>query len=202
MVFGSGRGSNFQSIFHKANHDTLDVLFSSVFTNNQNSGIAKFASENNINVNYLNSSEFNNHDAYEKAMLNLLQNDAPDFILLAGYMNKIPVKVINAFPNRILNIHPSLLPSFGGKGMYGEKVHKAVFNSGVKITGATVHFVTKDYDEGPIIMQKSVSLNGSESPKDIAEKVLEIEHQLYFDAFACIVNKKYKIYNSKVITQE
>lgn len=99
-------------------------------------------------------------------------------IVLAGFLKMIPVEVIEYFRNRIINIHPALLPSFGGKGMYGMNVHRAVFNSSAKVSGVSVHFVNEDYDEGKIIAQRCVDISDLNSPEQIAERVLRIEHEM------------------------
>lgn len=131
-------------------------------------------------------------------MLGLLDIYQPDFIVLAGYLKKIPQNVVKKFQNRIINIHPSLLPSFGGKGMYGHHVHKAVYQAGVKITGATVHFVNEVYDDGYIFMQESVSLSGNETVDEIATKVLAVEHELFPRALNCLINRNYDIHDNRV----
>ena len=99
--------------------------------------------------------------------------------MLAGYLKKIPSQVIRQYRNRIVNIHPALLPSFGGFGMYGHYVHEAVIASGVKVSGATVHLVTEEYDRGPIIMQKTVDIAFDDTPESLAAKVLKVEHEIF-----------------------
>lgn len=131
-----------------------------------------------------------------------LQKLECDLIVLAGYLKLIPDNLIESFENRIINIHPALLPSFGGKGMYGLNVHRAVFNSYAKVSGATVHFVDKTYDTGKIIAQRCVDISDVNSPEEIAERVLKVEHQILPDvvkAFAenkiCIEKNRIKILN-------
>ncbi|MEE9432127.1 MAG: formyltransferase family protein, partial [Melioribacteraceae bacterium] len=104
-----------------------------------------------------------------------------DLIVLAGFLKKIPNEFVSVFVNKIINIHPALLPKYGGKGMYGANVHKAVFEAQEKISGATVHFVNKIYDDGKIIEQRSVDITDVKSPTEIAERVLKIEHELLPD---------------------
>lgn len=132
-------------------------------------------------------------------MLEQLERINPDFIVLAGFLKKIPKEVVAAFPNRIVNIHPSLLPSFGGHGMYGMNVHRAVWRAGVKLSGATVHFVNDVYDDGAILLQESVSLLGSETAEQIAEKVLAVEHKLFPSALKLLVEGRFKYEQNKVI---
>lgn len=111
-------------------------------------------------------------------LLNLFDKNNIELIVLAGYLKIVPIEITNRYKNRIINIHPALLPSFGGKGMYGIKVHKAVFDSSCKVSGATVHFVDETYDTGKIIAQRCVDISDVKSPDEIAARVLEVEHQL------------------------
>ena len=111
-------------------------------------------------------------------LLNLFDRNNIELIVLAGYLKIIPSEITNRYKNQIINIHPALLPSVGGKGMYGMKVHKAVFDSSCKVSGATVHFVDESYDTGKIIAQRCVDISDAQSPEEIAARVLEVEHQL------------------------
>jgi phosphoribosylglycinamide formyltransferase-1 len=112
-------------------------------------------------------------------MLALLKSHNVEFIALAGYLKKIPSAVVREYRHRILNIHPALLPSFGGQGMYGHHVHEAVLASGVKISGATVHLVDEEYDRGPIVLQKTVVVDEHDTPDSLAAKVLKVEHEIF-----------------------
>ena len=135
----------------------------------------------------------NNHE-----LLRLLNKNEVDLIVLAGFLKLIPNEIIDAFRNRIINIHPALLPSFGGKGMYGINVHKAVFDSSAKVSGATVHFVDYTYDTGSIIAQKCVDISDVKSPEEIAERVLKIEHELLPFVIKKLVFNEVKIENKRV----
>jgi phosphoribosylglycinamide formyltransferase-1 len=114
------------------------------------------------------------------SLLSILQSENPDLVVMSGYMRKIPENVLEYFENRIINIHPALLPSFGGKGCYGIHVHEKVLEAGVKITGVTVHYVNKDYDTGKIIAQSVVPVLPGDTPNILAERVLHEEHNLYW----------------------
>lgn len=198
-VFGSGIGSNFQAIFTQSLQDKLDVKFALIVSNNSQSGILEFAKHHHVDTFVYHEAKYENSQTAATILNEKLSDYQIDYILLAGYMKKIPSQIIHAYPNKILNIHPSLLPSFGGKGMYGNHVHQAVFDSGVKITGATIHFVDDEYDKGPIIKQQSVLLKGHESVEEISKAVLEVEHKLYYDAFKSIVLNQYQVNNNKVV---
>ena len=122
----------------------------------------------------------------------------PDLIVLAGYVKLIPTELTEQYPNKIINIHPALLPSFGGKGMFGMNVHNAVFNSSVKVSGATIHFVNERYDEGLIINQMAISILEAKSAEEIAEKVLEIEHRLLPETIELFADNRINIENRRV----
>jgi phosphoribosylglycinamide formyltransferase-1 len=123
----------------------------------------------------------------------LLAHYDVDLIALAGYMKRVPSKVIERFRNRILNIHPALLPKFGGTGMYGIHVHEAVLAAGEKVSGATVHIVDEEYDHGAIVVQKTVEVSANDTPETLAAKVLKIEHEIYPQALAAFATGRVHI---------
>lgn len=120
----------------------------------------------------------------------MLKDSNASCIALAGYLKKIPALVVREFHNRILNIHPALLPLFGGEGMYGRYVHEAVLASGMKVSGATVHFVNEEYDRGAILIQRCVSVERFDTPETLAAKVLEVEHTIYPLALKALVEER------------
>lgn len=127
------------------------------------------------------------------ALLNVLREFEIDFICLCGYMELVPPQVVSAFRHRIVNIHPALLPSFGGQGMYGHHVHEAVIAYGAKITGATVHFVDEEYDHGPILAQQALAVRPTDTPESLATRVQEIEKSLYVGALRLITKGLVKL---------
>lgn len=129
----------------------------------------------------------------------ILKNLNVDLVVLAGYLKLIPDDLINNFENKIINIHPALLPSFGGKGMYGINVHRAVFNSSVKVSGATVHMVDTSYDTGKIIAQKCIDISDVQSPEEIAERVLNIEHQILPEVVLAFAEDRVKFDSDRII---
>ena len=135
---------------------------------------------------------------YEE-LIPLLLDFKVDLIVLAGFLKLIPHELIDIFRNRIINIHPALLPSFGGKGMYGSNVHKAVFESSAKVSGATVHFVDYTYDTGNIIAQKCVDINDVKNPEEIADRVLRIEHQLLLEVVKAFAENRVKIESERIL---
>jgi phosphoribosylglycinamide formyltransferase-1 len=135
---------------------------------------------------------------HARLMLDFLGSHGADFIALAGYMQLIPSEVITAFPHCIVNMHPALLPSFGGKGMYGHHVHEAVIDSGEKVTGATVHLVDEVYDRGPIVMQRRVPVLDDDTAETLAARVLEVEHDIYPEALQLFAEQRVEILENKI----
>ncbi len=149
-----------------------------VISNNSSSGVLQSARALGIPAFHLSLRQFPDHTAYQTAILETLNRHQVNFIVLAGYMKKLDSRIINAFPGRIINIHPALLPKFGGEGMYGMHVHTAVIRAGERESGATVHFVSAEYDTGDIIDQVKVPVHENDTPEILAARVLEAEHRL------------------------
>lgn len=178
-VFASGGGSNFQSILDAVGRDELDLDVVLLLTDRPSAGAIERAEESGLPTVVIHPQDFHSADDYASRLAEVLHDHDANFIALAGYLKKIPVEIIRMFKNRIINIHPALLPAFGGKGMYGRRVHEAVVEYGVHWTGATVHIVDEEYDTGPIVLQEAVPVFPDDSPEDVAERVLEVEHRLY-----------------------
>ena len=176
-VFASGTGSNFINIYnHIVNGDILGNL-TLLISNNPTCKAVEFAKENGIDYQIINKFRFS--DNIEQKMLEVLNNNNIHLIILAGYMKKIPRKVIEKYDEKIINIHPALLPKFGGKGFYGMNVHKAVIDSKQEKTGITIHFVNGEYDAGDIIYQQEINVLKEDSADNLAKRVLELEHENY-----------------------
>ena len=190
-VFVSGRGSNLRAILESQKLKDL-VSVEIVISDKVDCPAFEIAKEFLIDTYCLckedGSIKFSN-------LIEILRSFDIGFIVLAGFLKKIPTEFIQAFKNQIINIHPALLPSFGGKGMYGMNVHRAVFNSSAKLSGATVHLVNEVYDAGEIIAQKSVDISELNSPEQISERVLKIEHELLPDVLEQIAIKKNSLHN-------
>jgi phosphoribosylglycinamide formyltransferase 1 len=178
-VFASGRGSNFQAILNAIEQDFLPARVTLVLSNKGDAGALEIAHTHSLPAVHLSYKQFPDEASYASAMLDALRKHNVEIIALAGYLKKIPSVVVRQYKNRILNIHPALLPSFGGAGMYGHHVHEAVIASGAKFSGATVHLVDEEYDRGPIVLQKTVSVEERDTPEILAAKVLKIEHEIY-----------------------
>jgi formyltetrahydrofolate-dependent phosphoribosylglycinamide formyltransferase len=200
-VFASGRGSNFQAILNAVGDGRLPARVTLLLSNNSNAGALKLARSQNIPAIHLSQKQYASEEAYVEQLLELLTRHKVDLIALAGYMKKIPAQVIERFRNRIVNIHPALLPSFGGPGMFGIHVHEVVLASGSKRSGATVHIVDEEYDKGPIVMQKTVDVLPGDTPESLAARVLKIEHEIYPQALAAFAANRVHIEGRSVRIQ-
>ena len=177
-VFISGGGTNLQAIINATENKEINAKIKLVFSNKKNAYGLERAKKANIETLYLNRKNFSKSEEYDEEILKVLKEKDIDLIVLAGYLGILTSKIISNYRGRIINIHPSLIPSFCGSGFYGEHVHKAVIKKGVKITGATTHFVDEIIDGGAIIMQDTVPVQMNDDYKSIAEKVLEVEYKI------------------------
>lgn len=177
-VFISGGGTNLQAIINATENKEINAKIKLVFSNKKNAYGLERAKKANIETLYLNRKNFSRSEEYDEEILKVLKEKDIDLIVLAGYLGILTSKIISNYRGRIINIHPSLIPSFCGSGFYGEHVHKAVIKKGVKITGATTHFVDEIIDGGAIIMQDTVPVQMNDDYKSIAAKVLEVEHKI------------------------
>ncbi len=188
--FASHGGSNFQTIVENIHSGYINANATLLISNNSDCFAFQRAEKLNIPYMHISSAQFEDGNEFQKTLLRVLDEYEIDLIVLAGYMRKIPISIIHKYKNRILNIHPALLPKFGGKGMYGMNVHNAVKEAGELVSGATVHIVSEEYDEGRILKQKTVAIDANDTPEKIAEKVLAIEHQIYSDTIKEIAEEK------------
>lgn len=182
-IFASGGGSNAQKIidhFKSVRQGEIALIV----TDKHKAGVIKIAEEEDIPW-YVHGS----NDMEDGTLLTLLEEDKIDFIVLAGYLKKIGQDLLDAFPKAIVNIHPALLPKFGGKGMYGMNVHKAVVAAGEVESGLTIHYVNENYDEGAIIEQFKCPIHKNDSANDVQQRVLALEHQHYPKVIENIIKK-------------
>lgn len=176
VILCSGRGSNMLAILDACEKGHITATPTGVISNNSNSLALEKAKARQIPSFSLNEDSPASRDISLKEVILKLN---PDFIILAGYLKKLPSDIIEHYPDKILNIHPALLPEFGGKGMYGLNVHEAVIEAGKNVTGVTIHYVTGEYDKGAILFQAKVPVLKNDTPESLAARVLEIEHQKY-----------------------
>ena len=173
-LFASGSGSNVQNIseyFQSNPHVEINLVLS----NNPNAYVLERAKKLGIPTHVFTRDTFYN----TREVVKILEEAQTDFIVLAGFLWLVPQNLIHAFPNRIINIHPALLPKYGGKGMYGSKVHEAVILNGEKESGITIHYVNKHYDKGSVIFQARCTVNPDDSPESLAKKVHQLEYEHY-----------------------
>jgi formyltetrahydrofolate-dependent phosphoribosylglycinamide formyltransferase len=176
-VFVSGRGSNLKSVANSIENREIEAEITAVVSDKLDCPAFEIPRRLNIPIFSVSISEKEGFMSY-KFLMQKFDELKIDLVVLAGFSKKIPDDFVDKFSDRIINIHPALLPSFGGKGMYGMNVHKAVFDRSCQVSGATVHFVNKIYDDGKIIAQRCVDISEVKSPDEIAEKVLMTEHKL------------------------
>lgn len=177
-VFASGRGSNFEALHRAIEEQNIPAQIAVVISNNSAAGALSLARSLGIPALHLSQRHYPDPAAFHHAVLQTLVRYATDLIVLAGYMKKMDAEIVRAFPQRIINIHPALLPKFGGEGMYGMHVHTAVIAAGEKESGASVHYVDEEYDRGAVIAQQRVPVLPDDTPETLAARVLAAEHQL------------------------
>ena len=182
-VFASGAGSNAQKIIEFFSGSQVSVAL--VVCNKPNAGVLEIAKKHHIATLLIEKEQFFKGNAY----VDELKEAGVNFIVLAGFLWKIPSALIRAFPHGLINIHPALLPKYGGKGMYGHHVHEAVIAAHEPESGCTVHVVTENYDEGPIVLQLRCPVESGDSPDTLAARVLELEHRAYPLAIKKVINE-------------
>ena len=178
-VFASGRGSNARAILRAIEEGRLSAHAVLVLSNRSDAGVLEIARSHGIDAVHCSEKMFDTEETFASRILSLLGERDVGLIALAGYLKRVPRAVVARYRHRIANIHPALLPAFGGAGMYGHHVHDAVIASGAKVSGATVHLVDEEYDRGPILLQRVVTVTQEDTPETLAEKVLEIEHEIF-----------------------
>ena len=200
-VMVSGGGTNLQAIIDGiANGTITNTEISFVYSNNPNAYAIERAKKAGIPYAVKSPKEFENRDDFNKALLKILQDTNPDLIVLAGCLVVIPECVVKAFPNKIINIHPSLIPAFCGTGFYGLKVHEQVLKRGVRVSGATVHFVDEGTDTGPILLQKPVMIRQDDTPEVLQKRIMEqAEWKIMPMAIDMIANGRVRVEDHKVI---
>ncbi len=203
-VLVSGGGTNLQAILDGIDQGQIqNAEVVAVISNNQGAYALERAAKHKIPGCCISPKQFENREEFHKALLAKLQEMKVDLVVLAGFLVAVPPMIVEAFPNRIINIHPSLIPSFCGVGYYGLRVHEAVLERGVKVTGATVHFVDNGTDTGPIILQKAVKVEQGDTPSVLQRRVMEkAEWKILPMAIDLIANDRLEVVDGKVFTKE
>lgn len=198
-VFLSGRGSNFSALLDATVAGAVDGRIVLVISNKEEAGGLAVAREAGIPALWLSERHFTSPEEYTSRLLALCEQHGVDFIVLAGYLKKIPDPLVQRYRNRLINIHPALLPSFGGAGLYGRRVHEAVLAYGCKVSGATVHLVDAEYDTGAPVLQECVPVLEGDTPETLAARVLEVEHRLLPRAVQLFARGRVRIEGRRVI---
>ncbi|MEM0961885.1 MAG: phosphoribosylglycinamide formyltransferase [Bacteroidota bacterium] len=195
-LFASGGGSNMDAILKAIDAGRLDATPVLVVSDRETAGALDRARKRDLPVAVVPPGD----DAAEfgRALLDVLAGAEADTVALAGYLRKIPEPVLWAYPNRVFNVHPSLLPSFGGPGLYGRRVHQAVLDYGCRISGATIHLVEADYDTGPVVLQESVRVLPDDTPETLAARVLAVEHRLYPEALSLLASGRLSVEGRRI----
>lgn len=193
MVSGHSSGTNFQAIIDAIARGELHAKVALLIASNENHGAVARARDANIRTLILPPGPESTPEAWDHRAADALYEEGASVLCLAGYLRRITPVLLEAFPRRILNIHPALLPSFGGKGMYGLKVHRAVLEHGCKVTGCTVHLLDEHYDTGPIVAQACVPVEDGDTPESLAVRVQMQEHRLYPQCIEWLVQDRLRI---------
>jgi phosphoribosylglycinamide formyltransferase-1 len=192
-VFASHGGTNLQAIIDRIERGEVDAEIRVVISNNNKAVALERARKHGIEALHMSDAQFGSPEGLDRALVNVLRERGVDLVLFAGYMKKRGPDFIRAFKNRVLNIHPALLPRFGGPGMFGIHVHEAVLAAGEKESVASVHIVDEIYDHGPILAQKKVPVLEADTPETLAARVLEQEHILYSEVIQKIATGEIKL---------
>ena len=203
-VLVSGGGTNLQAILDAIDAGTVtNAEIGLVISNNAGAYALKRAEDHGIKAECISPKDYNDREQFHRALLEELKKNQIDLVVLAGYLVAVPPMIVEAFPDRIINIHPSLIPSFCGTGFYGLKVHEGVLARGVKVTGATVHFVDNGTDTGPIILQKAVEVQEGDTPEILQRRVMEQAEWIILPrAIDLIANNRVTVQNGKVIVKD
>lgn len=183
-VLASGSGTNFQAIVDKIASGQLSARVMVLICNNRNAFVLERARQAGIRAEHWSESSAGSRQVFVEGLLRILKEAKVELIVLAGYMKLLPEELVREYPGCILNIHPALLPKFGGQGMYGMFVHEAVISAKETESGATVHFVDAEYDRGPVFLQRKVAVLPADTPESLKERVLKAEHELLPEAIA------------------
>lgn len=201
VVLVSGGGTNLQALIDAQNRGEIENgKITCVISSNPNAYALERAKNNNIKARILNRKDFSSVADYSKAMLDALVEEKADLVVYAGFMTILDESVCKAFPNKMINVHPALIPSFCGKGFYGLHVHEAALEKGVKVSGATVHFVTEVCDGGPIILQKAINVLDDDTPETLQRRIMEqVEWKILPQAVSLFCQGRIEVVGSKTI---
>ena len=201
-VFASGGGSNFAAMLKAVEAGRLDAAPVLLVADRPGIGAIEKAEAHGVPVAVLPPSDFADEDAFADALLAALHAHGATHVALAGYLKKVPARVVRAYRHRMLNVHPALLPAFGGKGYYGQRVHEAVIEHGCRVSGATVHLVDEEYDTGPILLQEPVPVHPDDTPRSLAARVLQVEHRIFPEALQLFAQGRARVEGRRVVIRD
>lgn len=196
-VLISGSGTNLQAVIDSINKKEINGEIKLVIANKKNAYGLKRAEKEVIKNIFIDPKKLNDEN-YDKKLLLELKKEGIDLIILAGYLKILTIRILEEYQNKIINIHPSLIPSFSGKKYYGIKVHEEAVKYGVKVSGATTHFVNEEPDGGPIIIQETVKVNYDDTPESLQKKVLKVEHRILTESIRLFCEDKLEVVGRKV----
>ena len=197
-VFASGRGTNFQALLDAEASGDLEAEVVLCISNTANAGALERAKSHGVTSAVITPDDHDSEEEFATALLDILREHDVDFVALAGYLKKVPRRVVHAFRGRMINIHPALLPAFGGTGLYGRRVHEAVIKYGARWTGVTVHLVDEEYDTGPIVLQVPIPVYPDDTADSLGERILEIEHGLFPQAVRLFAQNRVQVTDRQV----
>lgn len=192
-VFASGGGTNFQAILDAIDQGELPATPVCCVSDTSEAGALDRAQTHDVPTAVVQPANFDDPHSFGRALLDVLDTHEATFVALAGYMMKIPANVVQAYEGHMTNIHPALLPAFGGKGMYGMKVHEAVIEYGVHWSGVTIHLVDEEYDHGPVVLQEPVPVYAEDTPQRLADRIKNVEHRLYPEALRLFAEDRVRL---------
>lgn len=199
LVSGQGRGTNLQALLEAGASGEMQAQVGLVIGTRRDAPALERAQAAGAKVVVVSPKKYEgDEEGYADTLLRLLREHDIGLICLAGYMRRLPASIVATYTNRIMNVHPALLPLFGGQGMYGENVHRAVLESGMKVAGCTVHFVDASYDTGPIIVQIAVPVQEEDTPTTLAARILPEEHQAYIRAVQLFAEGRLRVEGQRV----
>ena len=201
-VLVSGGGSNLQAIIDNIESGKVSAKIAVIISSAKGVYALERAKKHKIPSQVILPKNYKNKEEYEKELINILKKYDIDLVILAGFVRVLSPFFVKTFENKIMNIHPSLIPAFCGHGYYGEKVHKAVIDYGAKITGVTVHFVDEGADTGPIILQRAVQVKDDDTPQTLAKRVLKEEHKIYPEAIQLYAQGRLELCGRRVLIKD
>jgi formyltetrahydrofolate-dependent phosphoribosylglycinamide formyltransferase len=196
--FVSGNGTTFQYLAERLKSERMDAVPALLLSSSEHARALERAAQLHVPSVVLRRRDHDSDDKFTAAMLSILRAHRINFACLAGYMKLVPSEVVKEFNGRMINLHPALLPAFGGEGMYGRHVHEAVIASQAKLSGATIHLVNDEYDRGPIVAQQAVYVCTDDTAESLEQRVHRIEVQLYYSTLLLFVQKRIQISNQRV----